>query len=617
MLNYLNDDILNKIIVVYGEKKNHLDNIYYFTENDFNIPPGNSAFAVPIYELKQIQNSCVNGVLLQDLFVYKDISLWWFLHPTFFPKFKNTVNFTLKFLEMIEQKDPLIIILKDFSNYEVIKEICDSKKITLRYSNSSFLFFNLKKILIKKLKKIKVEKIFKNKINKRICIFNNHSKSLPEIDGKNIFVIPTIYRRKFFDLVSKTTKQGEYILKQLIELLEKDSTVCIDFDATYKGDFTKSKERFNENQPWFPIEKILSNKLNDNHKIFLKKYDELISSKSFQDLFKYQEISIWNQIKNIFEELSTSPYIQNYLDLIDSLHRKFSDSKPKAIFLPYETGPIALAFITVARKFAIKTIGIQHATIFKNHPHYSHNFSNGENPHGFPLPDKLLLFGEFPKNVLIEQGYPSEKLVVFGNPHFFNLEQLKNALDQLQLKKKYSIGNNKKIILFATGKLQEYYNNSGESNYDTQVWNYLLENFSDSKIYEIILKPHPHENTLVYQNLLQKKGNLNARIINGEIFELIYISDLIISVFSSFMEDSLCFNKSVIRVKFNDEKLTIPYDDYNVLLSSSLENLKSNIHKLFEDDSFRNELIKNSDLFTKYLYNIPEPKINFTNLLEI
>ena len=180
MLNYLNDDILNKIIVVYGEKKNHLDNIYYFTENDFNIPPGNSAFAVPLYELKQIQNSCVNGVLLQDLFVYKDISLWWFLHPTFFPKFKNTVNFTLKFLEMIEQKDPLIIILKDFSNYEVIKEICDSKKITLRYSNSSFLFFNLKKILIKKLKKIKVEKIFKNKINKRICIFNNHSKSMKD-----------------------------------------------------------------------------------------------------------------------------------------------------------------------------------------------------------------------------------------------------------------------------------------------------------------------------------------------------------------------------------------------------------------------------------------------------
>jgi hypothetical protein len=610
----LDDNILNKIIVIYGEKKNHHDNIYYFTENDFNIPPVNSAFGVPLYELKKIQTSYVDGVLLQDLFVYKNISLWWFLHPTFFPQFKNVVNFTLKFLEMIEQKDPSIIILKDFSNYEVIKEICNSKKIILRYSNLSILFFNLKKFLIKKLKKIKVETIFKNKIKKRIRIFNSQSKLLPEIDGKNIYVTPTIFRRKFFDLVSKTTKQGEYIQKQLIELLEKNSTICIDFDATYKGDFTKSKERFNEKQPWFPIEAILSNKLNDDHKIFLKTYDELISSKSFQDLFKYKGISIWNQMKNIFEELSTFPYIQNYLDLIDSIHEKFSNSKPKAIFLPYETGPMALAFITVARKFAIKTIGIQHATIFKNHPHYDHNFSNGENPHGFPLPDKLLLFGEFAKNVLIEQGYPSEKLVVFGNPHFFNLEQIKNALDQLQLRKKYSIGKNKKIILFATGKFQEYY---GELNYDVQVWNYLLENFSDSKTYEIILKPHPQENTLVYQNLLQKKGNTNARIINGEIFELIYISDLIISIFSSFMEDSLCFNKPVIRVKFNDEKLTIPYDDYNVLLSSSLENLKSNIHKLFEDDSFRNELIKNLDSFTKHLYNIPEPKIDFTNLLKI
>ena len=614
----MNDDILNKIIVIYGEKKNHKDNIYYFTENDFQIPLGRSAYTIPLYELKKIQNSHVDRVLLQDLFVYEDISLWWFLYPTIFPQFKNVVNFVSKFLEMIEQKNPSMIILKDFSNYEVIKEICNSKKIILRYSNISFSFFNLKKILIKKLKKIKVEKIFKNKTNKRIHIFNNHSKLLPEIDGKNIFVIPTVFRRKIFDLVSKTAKQGEYILKPLIELLEKDSTVCIDFDATYKGDFIKSKERFNENQPWFPIETILSNKLNDNHKIFLKKYNELISSKSFQDLFKYGEILIWNQLKNIFEELSTSPYIPNYLDLIDSIHRKFSDSKPKAIFLPYETGPIALAFISVARKFAIKTVGIQHAAIHKDNPMYSfHNFLDDENPHGFPLPDRLLLFGEFSKNVLIEQGYPSEKLVVFGNPHFFNLEQIKNALDQLQLRKKYSIGKNKKVILFATGKLQEYYITYGKLNFDTQVWNYLLENFSDSKTYEIILKPHPNENTLVYQNLLQKTENTNARIIDGDIFELIYTSDLIISIFSSFMLDALCFNKPIIRVKFNDEEPILPYDDYSVILSSSLENLKSNINKLFEDDSFRNKLIKNSNLFVKLQYNIPESKIDFTDLLKI
>ncbi len=609
---------MNKTIVIYGEKKNHQDNIYYFTENDFMIPLGRSAYADPLSELKKIQNSFVDRVLLQDLFVYEEISLWWFLHPTFFPQFKNTVNFVSKFLEMIEQKNPAIIILKDFSNYEVIKEICNSKKIILRYSNLSLLVFNLKKILIKKLKKIKVEKIFKNKTNKRIHIFNNSSKSLPEIDGKNIFVIPTVFRRKIFDLVSKTTKQDEYILKPIIELLEKDSTVCIDFDATYKGDFIKSKERFNENQSWFPIEIILSNKLNDNHKIFLKKYNELISSKSFQDLFTYKEILIWNQIKNIFEELSTSPYIPNYLDLIDSIHKKFSDSKPKAIFLPYETGPVALAFISVAKKFTIKTFGIQHATIYKNNPMYAfHNFLDDEHPHGFPLPDRLLLFGEFAKNVLIEQGYPSEKLVVFGNPQFFNLEQIKNTLDQLQLRKKYSIGKNKKVILFATGRLQKYYAFNEKLDFDTQVWNYLLKNFSDSKTYEIILKPHQCENTLVYQNLLQKTKNSNARIIDGDNFELIYTSDLIISIFSSFMEDALCFNKPIIRVKFNDEKPIIPYDDYNVILSSSLENLKNNINKLFKDDLFRNELIKNSNFYIKHQYNIPEPKINFTDLLKI
>ena len=83
------------------------------------------------------------------------------------------------------------------------------------------------------------------------------------------------------------------------------------------------------------------------------------------------------------------------------------------------------------------------------------------------------------------------------------------------------------------------------------------------------------------------------------------------------MLDALCFNKPIIRVKFNDEEPILPYDDYNVILSSSLENLKSNINKLFEDDSFRNKLIKNSNLFMKLQYNIPESKIDFTDLLKI
>jgi len=608
---------LNKIIVIYGEKKNHQDNVYYFTENDFQMPVGDSVFTIPVEELEKIQKSYHNEVLFPSLFVYNNISLWWYLHSTVFPQFKKTVNFISKFLEMIEEKTPSIIILKDFSNYEVIKEICDSKKITLIYSNSSFLFFNSKKFLIKKLKKIKLERIFKNKTNNRINIFKNHSKLLPEIDGKNIFVIPTLYRRKVFDFISKTVKQGEYIQKPLIELLEKDSTVCIDIDYTYKGDFTKSKQRLNENQSWFPIETILSNKLNDDHKVFLKKYDELISSKNFQDLFKYKEILMWNQLKHIFEELSTSPYIPFYLDLIDSIDRKFNDSKPKAIFLPYETGPIALAFISVARKFDIKTIGIQHGIIYKNNPMYSfHNLLSANNPHGFPFPNRLLLFGEFSKNVLIEQGYPSERLIVFGNPQFFNLEEIKNVLDTLPLRKKYHIGENKKVILFATAMLQEYYTVQSKNNFDTQVWSYLLENFQDSEKYELILKPHPNENITIYQNLLIQKGNTNAKIIDGDAFELIYTSDLIISIFSSFFVDSMCFKKPIIRVTFSDEKPVLPYDDYEVILPSSLQDLKNNISKLFEDVSYKNTLFKNLNIFLKLQYNIPESKTDVVKLLQ-
>ena len=148
--------------------------------------------------------------------------------------------------------------------------------------------------------------------------------------------------------------------------------------------------------------------------------------------------------------------------------------------------------------------------------------------------------------------------MTFGNPAFFNLEKIESALENKHLLEKYGIGKNKTIILFTTTKLQEGYEITKKHNYDSRIWNYLLENFGNNDSFFLLLKPHPKEFTTVYDEILKKnKSPLNAKIIQGSLQELIYVSSVIISTYSTTIIDSLCFKKPVINVEFDEIKFPI------------------------------------------------------------
>jgi len=287
--------------------------------------------------------------------------------------------------------------------------------------------------------------------------------------------------------------------------------------------------------------------------------------------------------------------------------------------LPYETGPLALIFISVCRFYKIKTIGIQHAFIYENNPMYSHEkFATNENPQLFPIPDHTLVFGKATKKILVKSGYPPEKIIVFGHPAFFHMDQIKNSLSFKELDKKYCVSLNSKVILFTTGKLQRNYQDTGKYNHDEEIWRHLLKEFSNKEGFHLILKPHPLENDIsIYEEILASFSATNAKIIQGNLYELIYLSSLIVSVFSSTMLDALCFNKPVIRVKFGNEFVST-IDSYKVIQSTELSTLSENILNVLSDDNTRKEIDVKRSFFIKDQYGIPEnePAEILSKLLE-
>ena len=307
--------------------------------------------------------------------------------------------------------------------------------------------------------------------------------------------------------------------------------------------------------------------------------------------------------------MTFSPYIPLFLKLLDSTQAFFAKNQPNSVFLTYENGSLAQCFVASLIKLNVKSIGLQHGIIYKNSSNYVFdNFYTTDNPLGFPLPDFLLLFGDYAKMVLKESNYPVERLITFGNSFLFNLENIQKKLESENLFKKYGINNNKKIILFTTGRMQRKYQPiQGNYDYDEQIWKYLLDNFGGSEDYFLILKPHPTEfDTEIYQQILKKSSFNNAKIIQDDFFELISISSILVSVFSTTMLDALCFQKNSIQVIFDNVKWPILKDKSDVILISELHDLSKNIINVFEDKNLRNMLSKNRINFIKNHYNLPK-----------
>jgi len=604
--------------LIFGTKSKNQGNKIFLRNEDLEVPHGED-YKLAIELLKKIETSELMGKVTPNLFTYNDVSLWWFIYQSLIPELKKSINFVQKLLDYVDDVYPYKITVEDFENFDLIQQICSLKNIKLDYSTSSYNKFKIKKSLKIRLKKYRNDNITKTKIKTRKEFFLKNKKTLPNINNKFIFAISTNFRRFILDYKTGKSIRGEYIQQTIIDMFPKES-IGIDLDYTFRGEHNVLEERITESIPWFPLEVILYNKENiQTQKKFLKNYNGIISNKQFQELFYFKQISLWSQLTDIFEEMKHASYLPFYIQLLDSLKTFLEKHKPKAIFLPYETGPLALAFIVEAEKLGIKTIGIQHGYIYEYNPMYSFdNFRTVDNPYGFPIPNYTLIFGQAVKNLLIEIGYPEKKLIVFGNPAFFNISQLKEILSQNSLFEKYNLDSHKKIILFTTGKLQPYYSHHGNYDYDVQVWKHLLEKFSSNPDYVIILKPHPQEyNVEIYEDLLKKFPNVNAKIIPGNLYELIYLSSITISIFSSTMLDSLCFDKPVIRVRFQDDFNPI-FDDSGAITTIDLPNLSSTIKKIFLSDEIMNSLLLHRKQFVKDQYGLPEenPQLLLKNIID-
>ena len=600
----------NSLIIIYGKKSLKENNSLYVSEKDLIRPFTNhESIQLGILEINKISNFISKDKNLSKPFLYKNTSLWWLSYNAFTRNFIHITDFINNFLVLINEKKPSkIIIQDDFEKYELIKQICLVKNIELKFSKLSLSKFNLGKKNKQILKNKAANLFFKYKLKKRKRLFYNKNQSIPPTSNKILFVTYPIYRRNIFDFDDFSSKQDEFIFHNFNKFFDSEDLLGLDIFSQIRTNENSLKSRLESNIPWLPMDILINNSNSDEQKNFLENYLKLINSKEFQSLFIYKGIDYWSYIFPKFMEMKNDYYFPFWVKLLDSIEDLFKNNRPKLIFLLYETAAPSLALISICKKLGIKTIGIQHGIIHEFHPFYMHdNFSNELT--SFILPDKLLLFGEITKDILLKRGYPKNKLISLGNLEFLNFKMMDDN-KRNKLIENYGLSKYKIIILFAPPNLK--IDKKNKINFNQKILQQLVKDFKDKTDFVVLMKPHPLDSLSEYEKLVENVNNI--KIVSGNIFELILMSSIVISTYSTSILDAMALQKPVIQITFENENFPLPFDEFNCVLPANISNLWLKINQLLSDKEIHDSLIKNSTEFIKKYYNIPienpQEKIN-------
>ena len=576
--------------------------------------------------LNSISCATVDSKTIVEWYQYGNTSLWWFVYRRIWTKIEECLRFIENLKTLIEDIRPQVFVVKGFyDKLDLIKQICVVYNIKLEIPIQSLRKVILQYNLKRKLWKVLVHRYdnkTKNKKIERIGLAKDLIKNSFDASSFRdcvIYLAGSNYRRDIYDWRNDEVISGEHIVQMVLErVIDVSKLLCIDVDYFYSSDNSGLEKRLKDpDKYWIPFEMFITDELQNGSKkpieYLTKRIIALYEKKEFREAFVYQGIQMWSTLELLFKALMAKIYLPNYILTIEAAKLLLSQVRPKSIFLPYETGVYAMAFIVAAEELGIKTIGMQHGIIHKAHFDYSiDNLRTKTSSVGCPIPTYLLVFGEFYRKLLVETfSYPSDRVITVGNPAYESVPT--EIMDSRRQKILLDIGldPSKKTVLVATSGHQAKY---GRGDYDVLIVKALSESLAQmGNDIQVLVKVHPIEDAAEYLRIVREKNAPNLTVIEEyPIQQLIAICDVFVSVLSTTIFEAMVMNKPVIIVEISEKihRDIMSVGESGAAMRSSFINLSNTILRVIGDSSLRKELSDKSSKAIKYHFNFPSSDIN-------
>jgi len=554
---------------------------------------------------KKIDDYTINTTLkwhenevLAKILVFDGINLATSLEMEFIQYFSKIYLSLFSIMRIIEKETPREVFAATHVN-DFVQKFCESKNIqvnTLEQTNKSSLILdnlNIKLNIfsipisfhISRNKFLKIKKVAEVAVNRLFSL-------QPQLDSKkNSILLLDFNPLQYQELLQELSIHDKNIL-----LLNQRRPVIWNIKSLKTIKNSKCKIIHLHS-----FEKKINQKINNEITIFTNKLSEIWNMDSlFENIFSIDSHTFWFSIKNSFIQICNSRFKES-IKRIMVLHELFATIKISVILEWAETAQEEKEVITIAKKYGIKSVLLQHSLYptAKTLEPFGRFLSYFSYP---ALSDKQAIWGGLMKKYALAHGYKEENLLVVGSPRH----------DRFSNYETHTSITNGTILLAtsgATGITAKYSTTLARLNYDefTKETIRILKTFTDKKI---IVKIAPHQEHVGIANVIDLIKEIDPNIpiiINANLTELIAACDVLITFNNSTIAlEALLMNKPTASIQteewLQDEEIS---KMGGILSISEIDKLESGLKKLVYDEEFKKQLQTNAKIFLRqYIENI-------------
>jgi UDP-N-acetylglucosamine 2-epimerase len=351
-------------------------------------------------------------------------------------------------------------------------------------------------------------------------------------------------------------------LNNIIPVIENEF-LKKEFDIYFLSQNTDLKDK---NLKFKTIQKFkFKGKLKETKKLL----DELFDRSGVLDkVFEYENVNLqWlkDELYSIIKK--ELPYLLRKMEIAETL---FDDLSPDIVLIGDDRSEVTRAGILPAKQRNIPVFEIQHGLY--NQPKLMFNL----------ISDKICVWGEYTKKILLEAGISPEDIEITGSPYYDNLANI-----NIQSKS----GKPYKTLLFATQPTNIKVN--------LKIVDKIGTFMNKSEEFKLIIKPHPLENKDIYQDFSKKFPNkVFIKDINDDITKLLINSDILLLESSTVGLEAALLEKPIIGINFNNNKSV--YISGNVAVEvTNIRDLINSIIEIANNEELNKKL---SEARSKFVY---------------
>lgn len=527
--------------------------------------------AIAFTELLGKKQIAENTTLIKFL-EYENSSLWWFVEDTFYALSKSIFNHVAVIEQILEKEKPeKILIINDKSELaRLVSLIADKRGISIQFIPPGIylrLLLMVKRHLLMKLRPyISFQwgevKGFLGRAWIKPLIPHSPSKSIAQ---RKILVTSYGIEQEMIDPSTGKKMRGDVILSPILRELEKDKANQLLFLRNFpalrlpKGNYGEGiivKQR--KSYSTAKIHQIVTNQKT----ILEEKWKQLAGNESFRQSFTYQGINLWD----IFEDRLKFKFFYEFpevVKIIELSKRIVEVEKPDAVVVASENSRDNRGLIAACHIRSIPVVALQHGMLSASDTLFSRYRCQAYELQGSPtklsiIPDRLCVYGEDTKSILTQLGFPTDRVVITGQPRYDILVKAGEIFDRKRFCATWGIDSTKPIVLIGS---QPFRHVAGDrEDYRKSFYRSVFQALSDEPWIQIVIKTHPVEEEEWHEELTKEMG-VKAVVLrrDSDTNEALYACDVLITSYSTVAVEAMILGKPVITINLTGNPDLVPY----------------------------------------------------------